>query len=56
MKELEMNQKQDSKDGVETNFRKKAVAVGLKVFYSGVIMLALFPTIYGADWPERGWC
>ncbi|CAN7519876.1 hypothetical protein LJR153_003692 [Paenibacillus sp. LjRoot153] len=56
MKEVKMNQEHITKGAFGTNLRKKAVAVSLRVFYSGFIMLALFPTIYGSDWPERGWC
>jgi hypothetical protein len=39
-----------------TKLKKHTVDAGLKVFYSGLIMFALLPSIYGADWPERYWC
>lgn len=56
MKEDTKYQKHFSADGFWTKFKKQAVEASLKVFYSGLIMIALLPTVYGADWPERGWC
>ena len=51
-----MSMKEVTKDSFGTRLRKKAAAVSVRVYYSGFIVLALLPTIYGSDWPERGWC
>lgn len=49
-------QKHFSEDGFWNKLKKHTVDAGLKVFYSGLIMFALLPSVYGADWPERYWC
>ena len=56
MSEETKYQKHFSEDGFWTKLKKQAVDASFRVFYSGFIILALLPTIYGSDWPERGWC
>jgi hypothetical protein len=56
MQEVTKEQKHITEDGFGRKLRKKAVAASLSICCSGFMVLALLPTIYGSDWPERGWC
>ncbi|WP_419871742.1 hypothetical protein [Candidatus Pristimantibacillus sp. PTI5] len=44
---------EDTQVGFWSKLKKHA---GLKAVYSALFLFALFPTIYGSDWPERFWC